>query len=193
MAAWIRPKQNHRMLVQKLLQTKAHVIFCFRAEAKVEIAKDDKGKTIIRPKTSTIGLDGIMPISEKNLPYELTVSLLMTADAPGVPKPIKLQEQHRKLFPLEKAITEDSGMGVAAWAAGGSKAAEPVQGPTHAVGEYLDPMPLFDAIRNATTGSALREISDRIAKLRLLDQDRINLREAGRQRVETLRIERGAA
>jgi hypothetical protein len=59
-------------------------------------------------------------VCEKNLPYELTASFLLTADAPGVPKPIKLQAQHRALFPLDKPITRESGKQIALWAAGGN-------------------------------------------------------------------------
>ena len=43
---------------------------------------------------------------------------------PGVPVPIKLQEQHRAIFPLDQPIDEEAGKRVAAWAAGG-KAPEP--------------------------------------------------------------------
>jgi hypothetical protein len=119
MAAWIRPKGDHKHMVQRLLQIRAHLILCFRAEEKVEMIRDDKGKMQIVPKKSRTGLDGWMPVSEKNLPYELTASFLLTADAPGVPKPIKLQEQHRALFPLDQPITEESGKRLAQWAAGG--------------------------------------------------------------------------
>jgi hypothetical protein len=117
-ASWIKPKGAHKKMVQKLLQVRAHLILCFRAEPKIEVGKDAQGKTIIVPKKSLVGLDGWIPVAEKNLPYELTVSLLFTADRPGVPKPIKLQEQHRALFPLDRAVTEESGRDVAAWAKG---------------------------------------------------------------------------
>jgi len=120
MTAWIKPKTEHKKMVQRLLQVRAHLILCFRAEEKVEIIDDpDKpGKKKIVPKRSTTGIDGWTPICEKNLPYELTASFLLTADAPGVPKPIKLQAQHRDLFPLDKPITEESGKRLAAWAGG---------------------------------------------------------------------------
>jgi hypothetical protein len=121
-ASWIKPKGEHKKMVSRLLQTRAHLILCFRAEPKIEIAKQD-GKTVIVPKKSLVGLDGWIPVTEKNLPFELTVSLLFTADRPGVPKPIKLQEQHRALFPLDKPVTEDSGARVAAWALGGNQSA----------------------------------------------------------------------
>ncbi len=121
MRAWIEPKRDHKAFVQKLLQINAHVILCFRAEPKVEMVKNDKGKTEIRPKESPIGAEGYMPIAEKNLPYEMTVSFLMTANAPGVPIPIKLEEQHRKFVDLKTPITERTGELLAEWAAGGKK------------------------------------------------------------------------
>lgn len=121
MASWIKPKMAHKHMVAKLLQVRAHLILCFRAEEKIDIIKED-GKTKIVPKEGPTGLNGWMPISEKALPFELTASLLLTANEPGVPKPIKLQEQHRALFPLDRPITEESGRAIAQWAAGGTKA-----------------------------------------------------------------------
>ncbi len=119
MAAWIKPKMQHKKMVQRLLQVRAHLILCFRAEEKIEMVKED-GKMKIVPKVSLTGINGWIPVTEKNLPFELTTSFLLTADAPGMPKPIKLQEQHRPMFPLDKPINEESGRKVAAWAAGGS-------------------------------------------------------------------------
>lgn len=118
MAAWIKPKMSHKHMVQKLLQVKAHLILCFRAEEKVEMVKRD-GKMAIVPKVTLTGLDGWVPICEKALPFELTASFLLTPDRPGYPKPIKLQEQHKPLFPLDRPINAESGRLVAAWAAGG--------------------------------------------------------------------------
>lgn len=97
--------------------------------------KDESGKWQIVPKQGPAGFKGWLPICEKNLPYELTASFLLTADAPGVPKPIKLQEQHRPLFPLDKPITEESGRRIAEWARGGKSqgaAPSPTAAPVHA-------------------------------------------------------------
>lgn len=120
MAAWIKPKMAHKQMVDTLLQVRAHVILCFRAEEKIEMVRGEGGKMKIQPKTSLTGINGWMPVCEKNLPFELTASFLLTADAPGVPKPIKLQQQHREFFPLDKQITEDSGEALATWARGHS-------------------------------------------------------------------------
>jgi hypothetical protein len=119
MASWIRPKGEHRRMVSRLLQVRAHLILCFRAEEKIEMVRGEGGKMEVRKKQTTTGLDGWVPICEKNLPYELTASFLLMASRPGVPVPIKLQEQHRALFPLDQPITEESGRKLAEWAKGG--------------------------------------------------------------------------
>lgn len=125
LSAWIRPKREHKQMVTRLLQVRAHVILCFRAEEKVESVDDPDrpGRQKIVKKASLTGLDGWIPIAEKNLPYELTASLLLTADRPGIPKPIKLEEQHRPLVPLDKPLGKEVGLALAEWARGGAKPA----------------------------------------------------------------------
>jgi hypothetical protein len=144
MTSWIKPKGEHRKMVQKLLQVRAHLILCFRAEEKIEMARNAEGKMEVRKKQTATGLDGWVPICEKNLPYELTASFLLMASKPGVPLPIKLQEQHKAFFPLDKPITEESGKLLAAWAAGGSapKPAEKANG-----AEYVTPEQAFELER----------------------------------------------
>ena len=117
MTAWIAPKMEHKRFVSRLLQLRSHLILCFRAEEKTEIVKEG-GRTVVRAKQSLTGLDGWLPITEKNLPYELTMSSLLTVDAPGVPRPIKLPEQLRPFVPLDKPIVEETGRQLALWAAG---------------------------------------------------------------------------
>ena len=126
MASWIKPKTEHKAMVAKLLQLRAHLILCFRAEPKVEMVRED-GKMQVRAKTGLTGSDGWFPICEKMLPYELTVSLLLLATRPGTAVPIKLQEQHRSIVPTAAPLDESVGAGLAAWAAGApaSKAAPP--------------------------------------------------------------------
>jgi len=121
MAAWIKPKLSHKGMIQDLLQVRAHVILCHRAEKKIEMVKNPQtGKLEMQEKKSMTGLDGWIPICEKNLPFELTTSILLTADRPGIPRPIKLQEQHRVLFPLDRPIDEETGRRIAEWACGAS-------------------------------------------------------------------------
>lgn len=111
MAAWIKPKMAHKQMVQSLLQTKAHLILCFRAEDKLKMEKDNQGKMQIVP-------IGWQPICSKEMPYELTVSFLLHPDKPGIPIPIKLQEQHKPMFPPGKLLDELCGQSISAWAKG---------------------------------------------------------------------------
>jgi hypothetical protein len=139
MTAWIKPKMAHKAFVNQLLQVRAHVILCFRAEEKIEIVRKPDGKTEIRPKRSLTGLDGWVPICEKTLPYELTVSFLLAPDKPGVPRPIKLQEQHRAFIPLDEPLSEATGHRLGEWARGGAEPpAELAPAPEAANGEQTE-------------------------------------------------------
>lgn len=147
MAAWIKPKMGHKQMIQRLLQVRANLILCFRAEEKVKMEKDANNKTVIVP-------IGWQPICSKEVPYEMTVSFLLTPDKPGYPHPLKLQEQHKTLFPLDRPINEESGRKVAEWADGGIKGEvkkEELSEATKEVAtdEFMPPGPLsFDELRN---------------------------------------------
>lgn len=164
MAAWIKPKMAHKAFVSRLLQVRAHLILCFRAEEKVEMVRGDNGKMQIVPKATRTGLDGWHPICEKNLPFEMTCSFLLTADKPGVPLPIKLQEQHRHLFPSGKPIDEASGQALAAWASGGAQqtAAAPAP-PASEARKRLTPRQLIDTAAAAPSAAALDDLESTYA------------------------------
>jgi len=152
-AAWQQPKRAHKKLVQQLLQVRAHLILCFRAEPKIEMVRNADGKIEIRDKQSLTGVNGWHPVTEKGLPFELTVSFMLTPDRPGVPIPIKLQEQHKSLFPDGAPINEDAGRRLALWAHG----ATPPDPPT--------PRTDFDwlaQINAATTLAELAAVGDQL-------------------------------
>jgi hypothetical protein len=158
MAAWIKPKTAHKQMVQRLLQVRAHLILCFRAEPKIEMVRGADGKMEIREKQSLTGLHGWIPICEKNLPYELTASFLLMADRPGVPQPIKLQQQHRALFPLDEPITEASGARLAAWAKGGTVPSSD----TADTPDTHQPIDWTRRIREASTKAALQGVGKQL-------------------------------
>ncbi len=119
MAAWIKPKMAHKHMMQTLLQVNAHLILCFRAEEKIEMVKVE-GKLEVRKKESLTGKDGWIPICEKSVPFECTCSFLLLASNPGIPHPIKLQEQHKPFFKPTSYIDEFAGEQLAKWAKGGT-------------------------------------------------------------------------
>jgi hypothetical protein len=117
-SAWVRPKMEHKKLVTRLLQLNAHLIVCLRAEEKIEIVRGKGGKIEVVPKRTLAGHVGWIPVAEKSFAYELTLSLVLTPDEPGIPKPIKLQEQHKPFLPLDQPISEETGRRLAEWAQG---------------------------------------------------------------------------
>lgn len=115
---WKDPKLAHKKMMNALLQCRASLIFCLRADEKIEIGKDDRGKTVVRPL-------GWMPICEKRFMFEMTASFTLTPEAPGRPRfdlPHKLQQQHRGMFVEGQPISEEAGRLLAEWARGGAPA-----------------------------------------------------------------------
>lgn len=115
---WKVPKNEHKKLMNAILQARISIIFCLRADEKIKIGKEN-GKTVVIPL-------GWTPICEKRFMYEMTASLTLTADRPGLPNyelPHKVQDQHRAFFPTDGLIGEEAGRKLAAWARGDEPAA----------------------------------------------------------------------
>jgi hypothetical protein len=130
MTAWIKPKMAHKRLVGRLTTLRAHLLIALRGEEKVRMTEEDDGRG--RKKTKIIAASDLppkerwSPVCEKSFPFELTMSFVLAPDNPGVPHPLKLQEQHRPFLPLDRPISIETGRQLAAWA-GGAK-----PGPTEA-------------------------------------------------------------
>lgn len=136
LTAWKEPKMRHKRLVGRMLQCRAHLIICMRADEKMRIEtveepkQNGRGtyrKTVIVAPKDMPDTERWVPIVEKRLPYELTLSLVLTPARPGFPVPIKLQAQHRAAVPLDQPLSEETGRALAEWARGGS--AEPKRQP----------------------------------------------------------------
>ncbi len=116
---WQKPKEEHRKMVQGLLQMRANIIFCFRAKPKIKMVK---GKEPIEL--------GYQPIASDDLPFEMTLNCMLPPASFGVPDwnpefkgergMLKLPEQFRQMFASEPPpqLTEDLGEQLARWAAG---------------------------------------------------------------------------
>lgn len=133
--AW-KVKTGFKRVVSRLLQCRAHLVICMRADEKMRMETVEEegrnGRTfkktvIIQPKDMPVP-ERWVPIVEKRFPYELTTSLLLTPGEPGVPVPIKLQEQHRAAVPLNKPLDESVGRALAEWARGGIAPAQGTRG-----------------------------------------------------------------
>jgi hypothetical protein len=112
--AWIRPKRAHKAMLQRFIQLNMHVILCFRAEPKIAIRDDPK-----KPgKTEWVDL-GLQPVGATDIPFDLTMLLMLYPERRGVPVPIKLDEQDAYLIPLDRPLDEAVGAAIAEKARGG--------------------------------------------------------------------------
>lgn len=111
--AWIKTKAAHKEAIIRYIRREPRfTIFCLRAEEKVKFGKDDRGKLLITPL-------GWMPICEKRFMYDMTLSLTLAPETPGLPRfdlPRKIGDDFKPLFPEGKHITREAGAGLRAWA-----------------------------------------------------------------------------
>ena len=125
--AWTLPKQQHRLLINTILQYSCNFVFCFRARQKLDWNKKDANGKRMEPEPL-----GFMPIGDETWMYEFTTQALLLPGANGVPTwqsnmpgekehVIKLPKQFRDIFAGNPQLTEDVGEAMAKWAAGSSQ------------------------------------------------------------------------
>ena len=111
--AWIKTKARHKHnLIRHLRNTAGTVIFCLRAEEKVKVERDQRGKQVYVPQ-------GWMPICEKRFMYDMTLSLTLSPATPGMPRfdlPRKINEDFAGLFKEGQLIDRRVGEQLRAWA-----------------------------------------------------------------------------
>lgn len=124
--AWTKPKQEHRLLINTILQFSCDFVFCFRARQKLGWNRKDASGKRMEPEPL-----GFMPIGDETWMYEFTMQALLLPGANGVPTwksdmpgekehVIKLPKQFRDAFAGNPQLTEDIGEAMAKWAAGSS-------------------------------------------------------------------------
>lgn len=125
MAAWKEPKAQRRRLINSILQMPCNFIFCFRAKEKVKVAtKAERANG-----GEAIKALGYMPIAGEEFVFEMAMNCLLLPNANGVPtlrseEPgeramIKTPEQFRSLVSDSQPLSEELGMKLATWSAGG--------------------------------------------------------------------------
>lgn len=104
---WQKPKAAHKKLMNELLQTRAHLVFCCRVKEKVVQVKGAGGKT-------EIVNEGFVVVQEKSFIYEMTVSMML-AEGTHVPLLQKCPGDLLAGFPEGSRITTKIGDAVREW------------------------------------------------------------------------------
>jgi hypothetical protein len=119
---WKAPKMAYMRMVNRMLRSPIHVIFCLRAKEKyVQIGVGRQAK---------IELAGQEPICGKRFVYEMTVSAHMESGTRTPLDPVKIPDGMIHAIKPGELITEECGRLIAGWLAGGTpvdRAAEALQ------------------------------------------------------------------
>lgn len=108
---WAMAKREHKRMMNTLLASKMDIIFCLRAQEKVKLEKDSRGKLEFVP-------IGMQALQEKNFIFEMTLSMLLD-EKTHLPNITKCPEPLLHLFTGEpQLITPEVGQRLIEWATG---------------------------------------------------------------------------
>lgn len=114
---WALAKLEHKRFMAYCLSSPMHIIFCLRAHEKVKPVK--KGDLLSadsdeRYERSAVIPLGMLPDTEKNLPYEMLLSLRVE-DGTHLASPVKVPRMLAHLFSGKKLITKADGEAIREW------------------------------------------------------------------------------
>ena len=111
---WNKAKGEHKRFMSALLNSPMHIILCLRAREK---AKPEKHVVDGREKTVYVDM-GLQPITEKNVVFEATVSLMLQNQG-TTQDPLKVPAALQKIMGRgEGYITQQDGKALRAWVDG---------------------------------------------------------------------------
>lgn len=151
--SWKKPKQLHKRMMAKLIQTRTHLIFCLRAQEKIKFEKVFNERT--NREKNEIRQLGFMPICEKSFMFELSGSMTMHPETPGQPRydlQRKLNHDLQQIFPHGEQITIEKGERLRCWADTGED-----RPPVDQVAEGV--RALIEAIQDAASIDALEAVT----------------------------------
>ena len=106
---WKAPKMEYKRMMNSLLRSRVHVIFCLRAKEKMI--------QVGRGKQAEIVSAGLVPICEKNFIYEMTMAALLDEDHLPV-HPVKAPEELAPIFKAGQLLSPETGKQIAEWVGG---------------------------------------------------------------------------
>lgn len=130
---WMAPKRNRKAVVNRLLQKRVPIVFCFRAKDGIDFNFHDPVTLKRKPRA-----EGLVPLGDRQFFYDMTVNFVFRAGSDGVPdwhpnirtEPVtrylaKCPGQFRKLLGYDSdrppQVTEELGVAFARWAEGNQR------------------------------------------------------------------------
>ncbi len=176
---WNRAKIQHRKYINRMLASSMHIILCLRAREKSKIIPAHESPT---KKEQTISL-GIMPVCEKNTPYEFFLSLQLDEKTHNA-TPLKVPEPLLHLFPPGKIklLTKADGEAIRKWNDTGAAMPEADRLQQRARAAAETGMATYQAFWQSITAAQRKSLAGAHAELKALaDQvDRESIEEVDR-------------
>ncbi len=110
---WIMAKREHKRMMNRLMASPMHIIFCIRAREKIKVLKDANGKDQFVPQ-------GLQPIQEKNFTFEQTLSFMLDEESHEFAFIKKCPAGLRSVFGDEKLLSKEIGGKLKAWVDSGA-------------------------------------------------------------------------
>lgn len=112
LARWNAPKKRLKKMVQKIIHSDMHVIMCARAKRNFKEVPDPA-----RPGKTKYVEDGVLPIVEKMLPYDMTfIARMDGAGAFSIASPEgKCPGSWLSIFGRDKVMSEETGKALKEW------------------------------------------------------------------------------
>ena len=116
MLAWAAVKPRYRRLINRIIQSKMHVVICIRAK-EVQQSWDREAKKKQNARDTKLRRNDLPwdIASDRDLIFEMTAAMLMVPAAPGQPVLLKCADQFTHLFPPRARITPEIGVAMREW------------------------------------------------------------------------------
>lgn len=161
--AWIKPKKEENEFIYTMLGLKCPVILCFRAKEKIKIVSG-------KPPVDL----GWQPIASDRISFETIFTLVLPPHCKGVPdlSISEMREPFDTIVPEGRAIDEQLGRDLAAWASGKSPNAQ-IEGVEYISDKQAADLETMCRDANIALSRVTKKAEvDRVANIKLIDYDR---------------------
>lgn len=118
--SWVEPKQRYRRLVERIVQSQAHVILCIRAKPVMQTGYGNNAKNARPTKLRRADIPWDIA-SDKDLIFEMTASMILEPERPGEPVMLKCPDHFRSVFRQGRRLSKDMGDEMRTWAEEGGE------------------------------------------------------------------------
>ncbi|MEM7529067.1 MAG: AAA family ATPase [Pseudomonadota bacterium] len=115
---WAEVKPPYRRLIDRIVRAKCHTVICMRAKPVIQRREKRDGKWVdVNATKSKFRRDDIpwTPDCDGDLPYEMTATMVMVPEQPGIPIPLKCADQFVSVFDGREPVSEEMGAELARW------------------------------------------------------------------------------